>query len=199
MNVLICAVFPVPQTKERGFTRVHALNNVNKVLQVLHQNNVSALLYMAVFLTIDPSAAAWWMLSAKRSFPGLLNQCLLRPKSLKDFSWLSVCLGGMAAHNIKHYESMCWRKKCDEKGFILCLSYSCLINCHFTYPDRNWTPNLFSIYSFILYQFFFFFFWGGVSFRKWLKPKGLNSLCKKTQITHNFPPYPIISVCSSWY
>ncbi|XP_077443822.1 utrophin isoform X2 [Stigmatopora argus] len=27
-------------TKERGFTRVHALNNVNKVLQVLHQNNV---------------------------------------------------------------------------------------------------------------------------------------------------------------
>lgn len=29
------------QTKERGSTRVHALNNVNKVLQVLHQNNVS--------------------------------------------------------------------------------------------------------------------------------------------------------------
>ncbi|XP_023855442.1 utrophin-like [Salvelinus sp. IW2-2015] len=28
-------------TKERGSTRVHALNNVNKVLQVLHQNNVS--------------------------------------------------------------------------------------------------------------------------------------------------------------
>ncbi|XP_029966777.1 utrophin isoform X2 [Salarias fasciatus] len=27
-------------TKERGFTRVHSLNNVNKVLQVLHQNNV---------------------------------------------------------------------------------------------------------------------------------------------------------------
>uniref|UniRef100_A0A8B9HFE9 Utrophin n=1 Tax=Astyanax mexicanus TaxID=7994 RepID=A0A8B9HFE9_ASTMX len=27
-------------TKERGSTRVHALNNVNKVLQVLHQNNV---------------------------------------------------------------------------------------------------------------------------------------------------------------
>ncbi|KAF4078503.1 hypothetical protein AMELA_G00199850 [Ameiurus melas] len=27
-------------TKERGFTRVHALNNVNRVLQVLHQNNV---------------------------------------------------------------------------------------------------------------------------------------------------------------
>ncbi|TKS76127.1 Utrophin Dystrophin-related protein 1 [Collichthys lucidus] len=26
-------------TKERGSTRVHALNNVNKVLQVLHQNN----------------------------------------------------------------------------------------------------------------------------------------------------------------
>uniref|UniRef100_A0A3Q2YEX8 Calponin-homology (CH) domain-containing protein n=1 Tax=Hippocampus comes TaxID=109280 RepID=A0A3Q2YEX8_HIPCM len=31
---------PVIQTKERGSTRVHALNNVNKVLQVLHQNNV---------------------------------------------------------------------------------------------------------------------------------------------------------------
>ncbi|RVE55786.1 hypothetical protein OJAV_G00229950 [Oryzias javanicus] len=28
------------QTKERGATRVHALNNVNKVLQVLHQNHV---------------------------------------------------------------------------------------------------------------------------------------------------------------
>ncbi|XP_076011058.1 utrophin-like isoform X2 [Genypterus blacodes] len=28
------------QTKERGSSRVHALNNVNKVLQVLHQNNV---------------------------------------------------------------------------------------------------------------------------------------------------------------
>ncbi|XP_029281706.1 LOW QUALITY PROTEIN: utrophin [Cottoperca gobio] len=27
-------------TKERGSTRVHALNNINKVLQVLHQNNV---------------------------------------------------------------------------------------------------------------------------------------------------------------
>ncbi|XP_060750696.1 utrophin-like isoform X3 [Tachysurus vachellii] len=27
-------------TKERGFTRVHALNNVNRVLQVLQQNNV---------------------------------------------------------------------------------------------------------------------------------------------------------------
>ncbi|XP_037397389.1 utrophin isoform X2 [Pygocentrus nattereri] len=27
-------------TKERGSTRVHALNNVNRVLQVLHQNNV---------------------------------------------------------------------------------------------------------------------------------------------------------------
>ncbi|XP_058266375.1 utrophin isoform X2 [Hemibagrus wyckioides] len=27
-------------TKERGLTRVHALNNVNRVLQVLHQNNV---------------------------------------------------------------------------------------------------------------------------------------------------------------
>lgn len=29
------------QPKERGSTRVHALNNVNRVLQVLHQNNVS--------------------------------------------------------------------------------------------------------------------------------------------------------------
>uniref|UniRef100_A0A4W3HNV9 Utrophin n=1 Tax=Callorhinchus milii TaxID=7868 RepID=A0A4W3HNV9_CALMI len=29
-----------PLTKERGTTRVHALNNVNRVLQVLHQNNV---------------------------------------------------------------------------------------------------------------------------------------------------------------
>ncbi|XP_053146646.1 utrophin isoform X4 [Hemicordylus capensis] len=29
-----------PLPKERGSTRVHALNNVNKVLQVLHQNNV---------------------------------------------------------------------------------------------------------------------------------------------------------------
>ncbi|KAF7254187.1 Utrophin, partial [Varanus komodoensis] len=29
-----------PLLKERGSTRVHALNNVNKVLQVLHQNNV---------------------------------------------------------------------------------------------------------------------------------------------------------------
>uniref|UniRef100_A0A670YZV5 Utrophin n=1 Tax=Pseudonaja textilis TaxID=8673 RepID=A0A670YZV5_PSETE len=29
-----------PLLKERGTTRVHALNNVNKVLQVLHQNNV---------------------------------------------------------------------------------------------------------------------------------------------------------------
>ncbi|KAL2082234.1 hypothetical protein ACEWY4_022052 [Coilia grayii] len=27
-------------TKERGFTRVHSLNNINRVLQVLHQNNV---------------------------------------------------------------------------------------------------------------------------------------------------------------
>lgn len=34
--------FRTPQTKERGSTRVHALNNVNKVLQVLHQNNVSS-------------------------------------------------------------------------------------------------------------------------------------------------------------
>lgn len=29
------------QPKERGSTRVHALNNVNRVLQVLHQNSVS--------------------------------------------------------------------------------------------------------------------------------------------------------------
>ncbi|KAK2114445.1 hypothetical protein P7K49_008711, partial [Saguinus oedipus] len=29
-----------PNPKERGSTRVHALNNVNRVLQVLHQNNV---------------------------------------------------------------------------------------------------------------------------------------------------------------
>ncbi|XP_054855344.1 utrophin isoform X2 [Eublepharis macularius] len=29
-----------PLLKERGSTRVHALNNVNKVLQILHQNNV---------------------------------------------------------------------------------------------------------------------------------------------------------------
>ncbi|XP_051469473.1 utrophin isoform X4 [Apus apus] len=29
-----------PLAKERGSTRVHALNNVNRVLQVLHQNNV---------------------------------------------------------------------------------------------------------------------------------------------------------------
>lgn len=38
---LISAAFPLPQTKERGSTRVHSLNNVNKALQVLHQNNVS--------------------------------------------------------------------------------------------------------------------------------------------------------------
>uniref|UniRef100_A0A3Q1G403 Calponin-homology (CH) domain-containing protein n=1 Tax=Acanthochromis polyacanthus TaxID=80966 RepID=A0A3Q1G403_9TELE len=37
---LISAVFPLPQTKERGSTRVHSLNNVNRVLQVLHQNSV---------------------------------------------------------------------------------------------------------------------------------------------------------------
>uniref|UniRef100_A0A3B3BV17 Calponin-homology (CH) domain-containing protein n=1 Tax=Oryzias melastigma TaxID=30732 RepID=A0A3B3BV17_ORYME len=37
---LISDVLPLPQTKERGATRVHALNNVNKVLQVLHQNHV---------------------------------------------------------------------------------------------------------------------------------------------------------------
>ncbi|NWS70454.1 UTRO protein, partial [Crotophaga sulcirostris] len=30
----------IPLPKERGSTRVHALNNVNRVLQVLHQNNV---------------------------------------------------------------------------------------------------------------------------------------------------------------
>uniref|UniRef100_A0A673A7P6 Utrophin n=1 Tax=Sphaeramia orbicularis TaxID=375764 RepID=A0A673A7P6_9TELE len=40
VTVLHYVLFPVPQTKERGSTRVHALNNVNKVLQVLHQNNV---------------------------------------------------------------------------------------------------------------------------------------------------------------
>uniref|UniRef100_A0A3P9KMC8 Calponin-homology (CH) domain-containing protein n=1 Tax=Oryzias latipes TaxID=8090 RepID=A0A3P9KMC8_ORYLA len=37
---LISDGLPLPQTKERGATRVHALNNVNKVLQVLHQNHV---------------------------------------------------------------------------------------------------------------------------------------------------------------
>ncbi|KAF5894687.1 utrophin-like isoform X1, partial [Clarias magur] len=31
---------PTVHTKERGSTRVHSLNNVNRVLQVLHQNNV---------------------------------------------------------------------------------------------------------------------------------------------------------------
>uniref|UniRef100_A0A3P9HAQ3 Calponin-homology (CH) domain-containing protein n=1 Tax=Oryzias latipes TaxID=8090 RepID=A0A3P9HAQ3_ORYLA len=39
-RLLISDVLPLPQTKERGATRVHALNNVNKVLQVLHQNHV---------------------------------------------------------------------------------------------------------------------------------------------------------------
>lgn len=37
-HLMLCFVF---QPKERGSTRVHALNNVNRVLQVLHQNNVS--------------------------------------------------------------------------------------------------------------------------------------------------------------
>uniref|UniRef100_A0A8B9EJ04 Utrophin n=1 Tax=Anser cygnoides TaxID=8845 RepID=A0A8B9EJ04_ANSCY len=35
-----CIVHFYFQPKERGSTRVHALNNVNRVLQVLHQNNV---------------------------------------------------------------------------------------------------------------------------------------------------------------
>lgn len=37
-HLMLCFIF---QPKERGSTRVHALNNVNRVLQVLHQNNVS--------------------------------------------------------------------------------------------------------------------------------------------------------------
>lgn len=38
VSFVLCFVF---QPKERGSTRVHALNNVNRVLQVLHQSNVS--------------------------------------------------------------------------------------------------------------------------------------------------------------
>lgn len=34
------------QPKEKGSTRVHALNNVNKALQVLQKNNVSGALDM---------------------------------------------------------------------------------------------------------------------------------------------------------
>lgn len=41
---------------------MHALNNVNKVLQVLHQNNVSICCF---FVAIVTSAAVWWMLLAK--------------------------------------------------------------------------------------------------------------------------------------
>lgn len=36
------------QTKERGSTRVHSLNNVNRVLQVLNQNSVSLCFYLPV-------------------------------------------------------------------------------------------------------------------------------------------------------
>lgn len=49
---LIYAAFPLPQSKERGSTRVHSLNNVNKVLQVLHQNNVSTSCLVAKLLCI---------------------------------------------------------------------------------------------------------------------------------------------------
>ncbi|XP_029417816.1 utrophin [Nannospalax galili] len=37
---LLEGLIGMPLPKERGSTRVHALNNVNRVLQVLHQNNV---------------------------------------------------------------------------------------------------------------------------------------------------------------
>lgn len=40
------------QPKERGSTRVHALNNVNRVLQVLHQNNVSIFFHNCFWYTL---------------------------------------------------------------------------------------------------------------------------------------------------
>ncbi len=47
--------FSVSQTKERGSTRVHSLNNVNRVLQVLHQNSVSLSLPSHVSLLLGDS------------------------------------------------------------------------------------------------------------------------------------------------
>lgn len=49
------------QPKERGSTRVHALNNVNRVLQVLHQNNVSNIwgsLLLGVVFTVKPAGCS---------------------------------------------------------------------------------------------------------------------------------------------
>ncbi|TSL61145.1 Utrophin [Bagarius yarrelli] len=46
-------------TKERGFTRVHALNNVNRVLQVLHQNSLpdkkSIIMYVTSLFAVLPN------------------------------------------------------------------------------------------------------------------------------------------------
>lgn len=85
-----CAVlscFCAPQTKERGSTRVHALNNVNKVLQVLHQNNVSS----RRFLPSSPAASLvniWWLLSSQScGVPGVFKQ-----KFWVSISGPTVCL-----------------------------------------------------------------------------------------------------------
>lgn len=50
----IFAWFSLSQTKERGSTRVHSLNNVNKVLQVLHQNNVSSRCVLVKYVAPTP-------------------------------------------------------------------------------------------------------------------------------------------------
>lgn len=72
--LLFCFIF---QPKERGSTRVHALNNVNRVLQVLHQNNVSNIcgsLLLGVYLLWSLLAAVsigrsrfWEMFLCRRS------------------------------------------------------------------------------------------------------------------------------------
>lgn len=69
-------LFSLPQTKERGSTRVHALNNVNKVLQVLHQNNVSTDCFCCYY------HISWCLVDAFNKIlqtVGFINQVPLRP------------------------------------------------------------------------------------------------------------------------
>ncbi|TMS11987.1 hypothetical protein E3U43_016945 [Larimichthys crocea] len=61
-------------TKERGSTRVHALNNVNKVLQVLHQNNVKDIMkdiMSNLQQTNSEKILLSWVRQCTRSYPGV--------------------------------------------------------------------------------------------------------------------------------
>lgn len=113
-------MLPVPQTKERGSTRVHALNNVNKVLQVLHQNNVSSWCFLPflVLLSIQLPSFGCCQISC---MPVVVNQMPFR------LAWFPFSL--TVQHNTARKKELQWISCCCVQSLWLWYLWICLTHC----------------------------------------------------------------------